>query len=143
MRSSQRYERIARLARTAENVAAQAYRRAQLETGRCAAQIADLERYRQEYLAGFAGSTASNGYDAQKLRVFVTRIEDAIAQLQSRLAHAERREAQERTVWLERRRRTSTLDDVALRAREGEFVELEKRLQREIDDRPRAAAADS
>jgi flagellar export protein FliJ len=124
-------------------VAAQAYRRAQDETARCATQIGDLERYRDEYLAGLGGAAALSGYDAQKRRVFVARIEEALDQLRARHAQAQRREAQERAVWLERRRRTNTLDDVALRARDSESAELEKRLQREIDDRPRPATVES
>lgn len=141
MRRSQRFERIAQLSRTAEQVAAEAYRRAQDESARYATQIDDLERYRNEYMRGFTDDTAFNGYHAQKLRAFVGRIEEALAQLRARHAQAQRREAQQRAAWLELRRRTNTLDDVALRAREGEVVELEKRLQREIDDRPRPAAA--
>lgn len=143
MRRSQRYERIARLSRTAEQVAAQAYRRAQDETARHATQIGELERYRDEYLQGLGTGPVRNGYEVQKLRTFVARIEEALGQLRARHAQAARREAQERAVWLERRRRTNTLDEVALRARDSEFAELEKRLQREIDDRPRPATAET
>jgi flagellar FliJ protein len=138
MKKSQRLQRIANLSHTAEQIAAQAFNRARDEVERYATQVRDLERYRDEYLRQVGGDTGVvNGYQVQKLRAFVGRIEEALAQLRARQEQAERRREQQRAVWMERRRRSNTLGEVASRAREHEQVELEKRLQREIDDRPR------
>jgi len=139
MKKSQRLQRIAHLSHTAEQIAAQAFNRARDEVERYATQVRDLERYRDEYLQQFDGGTGVvNGYHVQKLRAFVGRIEEALAQLRARQAQAELKREQERTVWIERRRRSNTLSEVATRARDHEQIEIEKRLQREIDDRPRA-----
>ena len=144
MKKSQRLQRIANLSHTAEQIALQAFNRARDEVERHATQIRDLEQYRDEYLKQFGaeGTGSVDGYHVQKLRAFVGRIEEALAQLRARQAQAERRREQERAVWMERRRRSNTLGDVALRARDHEQFELEKKLQREIDDRPRAAPGD-
>ena len=141
MKKSQRLQRIANLSLTAEQIAAQALARASDEVTRYEAQIRELERYRDEYLRQFERDHPGglDGYRAQKLRTFVGRIEEALHQLVARHAQAERRREQERAQWADRRRRATTLNDVAARARGVEEVSFEKALQREIDDRPRGA----
>jgi|LNFM01.1.fsa_nt_gb flagellar export protein FliJ len=141
MKKSARLQRIANLSQTAEQIAAQAFSRATDEVTRYEHQIRELERYRDEYLRQFERDhpDAMDGYRAQKLRAFVGRIEEALGTLLERHAQAERRREQERAVWMERRRRANTMNDVAVRARGVEDVAFEKALQREIDDRPRGA----
>ncbi len=139
MKKSQRLQRIANLSHSAEQIAAQALARASDEVARYAAQIRELERYRDEYLRQFERDHpgALDGYRAQKLRTFVGRIEEALTQLVHRHAQAERRREHERVQWADRRRRANTLTDVASRARGVEESSFEAALQREIDDRPR------
>ena len=139
MKKSQRLQRIANLSSTAETIAAQALSRVTDEVRRYEAQIGELERYRDEYLRQFERDHPErlDGYRAQKLRAFVTRIEEALHQLLERHAQAERRREQEQALWLERRRRATTLNEVASRARGTEDLAYEQALQREIDDRPR------
>lgn len=145
MKKSQRIQRIANLSATAEQVAAQALARATDDVARHAAQIRELERYRDEYLRQFERDHPGglDGYRAQKLRTFVGRIEEALGQLVQRHAQAERRREQERLAWIERKRRVTTLTEVAVRARGVEDVAFEKALQREIDDRPRGPVRDA
>lgn len=144
MKKSQRIQRIANLSATAEQIAAQALARASDEVTRHAAQIRELERYRDEYLRQFERDHPEglDGYRAQKLRSFVARIEEALTQLNERRQQAERRREQERVAWVERKRRVTTLTEVASRARGVEEIAFEKALQREIDDRPRGASRD-
>ncbi|MCC7122074.1 MAG: flagellar FliJ family protein [Gammaproteobacteria bacterium] len=139
MKKSQRLQRIANLSHTAEQVAAQTLARCSDEVARYAAQIRELEHYRDEYLRQFERDHPGglDGYRAQKLRVFVGRIDEALIQLVERHAQAERRREHERAVWADRRHRTDTLTDVATRARGVEEVNVENALQREIDDRSR------
>lgn len=143
MKKSQRLQRIANLSVTAEQVAAQAFSRARDEAERYATQIRDLERYRDDYLRQFARENTDglDGYRAQKLRAFVVRIEEALHMLLDRHAQAERRREQERANWMDRRRRTGTMNEVVTRARGTEDKQAEKALQREMDDRPRASSA--
>lgn len=145
MKKSQRLQRIANLSHSAEQIAAQALARASDEVTRYAAQIRELEHYRDEYLRQFGHDHpgALDGYRAQKLRAFVARIEEALTQLVDRHAQAERRREHERAQWADRRRRTNTLTDVASRARGVEEAGFEAALQREIDDRPRGGGGAS
>ncbi len=139
MKKSERLQRLANLSLTAKQIAAQSLARTNDELERCAAQIRDLERYRDEYLRQLAGECGErlDGYGAQRLRAFVAAIEQALAALADRERQTEARRLQERAAWLERRRRAQTLGDIAARARDGEEADFEKALQREIDDRGR------
>lgn len=138
MKKSGRVQRLADLSGTVEKLAALALSQAQAEVARLRQQALDLERYRNEYLHPLnEGSRALGGYEVQKRRLFVGRIDQALAQLQGRMRQAEVAAAKAESVWNEQRRRTQTMNDVAGRARAQEEMQAEKALQREIDDRPR------
>ena len=141
MKKSGRMQRLADLSGTVEKLAEQALAKAQAEAARLRQQALDLERYRNEYLNPLNdGSRAVGGYEVQKLRLFVARIDQALAQLQGRIRQAEAAVTKAEAVWNEQRRRTQTMNDIAGRARAVEEVQAEKVLQREIDDRPRRGA---
>ena len=138
MKKSGRVQRLADLSGTVEKLAAQVVARAQEEVARLQQQAADLERYRDEYLQPLQGSTVSLGsYEVQQRRLFVGKIDQAIAQLVTRQRQAEGTLAKAQAEWQEQQRRTQTMNDVADRARAVEANHAEKVLQREIDDRPR------
>ena len=138
MKKSGRVQRLADLSGTVEKLAAQTLAQAQAELARLRQQASDLERYRNEYLHPLKeGARPVVGYEVQKLRLFVARIDQALAQLQGRIRQAEGAVVKAESVWQEQRRRTQTMNDVAVRARAVEERRAEKVLQREIDDRPR------
>ncbi|MBI2801305.1 MAG: flagellar FliJ family protein [Gammaproteobacteria bacterium] len=139
MKRSLRLDRLARLARTTEQVAAQAQARAQQDLAHLEAQQRELRSYQAEYLKRFAGGDAAGlrGYEAQKLRVFVQRVEEAILAMEQRIAMASKRCELERAKWLAQRRRVEAQSTLVVRARAEESVVTELRLEREIDDRRR------
>jgi flagellar export protein FliJ len=139
---SQRISRIARVSMTAEQLAAQALAQARQEVARLSAQRHELQRYQSDYLRRLDGSLpdALPSYEAQKLRLFVQRIEQAIQSLDHQILLAGRRCERERQRWLGQHRRVNALDEVANRARLGEERAAEARLQREIDDRGRRSS---
>ena len=142
MKKSGRVQRLADLSGTVEKLAAQAVSQAQAELTRLQQQALDLERYRDEYLRPLKeGSRPVGGYEVQKLRVFVGKIDQALKQLRGKVGQAQAAVAQAEEVWNEQRRRTQTMNNVAERARSVEEAQAEKALQREIDDRPRQGAA--
>ena len=83
MKKSNRLQRIADLSETAEQLAAQALARASEEVERIERQLQDLESYRDEYLRPLRepGGGGLGAYQAQKLRLFVGKIEEALALL--------------------------------------------------------------
>ena len=138
MKKSGRVQRLANLSATAEQISAQALARATEEVSRLERQIGDLQGYRDEYLRPLreAGTTAVGGYQVQKLRLFVGRIEEALALIERKKKLAESNCERERAVWMEQRRRALLMNKVAQRARTEEETRAERALQREIDDRP-------
>ena len=141
MKKSGRVQRLADLSGTVEKLAAQAVAQAQAELARLQQQAMDLERYRDEYLRPLKeGAGPVGGYEVQKLRVFVGKIDQALGQLQGKVGQAQAAVMQAEEVWNEQRRRTQAMNNVADRARTAEEAQAEKALQREIDDRPRQGA---
>ena len=144
MKRSQRLARIARLSSTAELVAAQTLARAQQELAQLEIQRRELQNYQAEYLKRMEGVDGPplNAYEAQKLRVFVQRIGDAVAVMDQRIAGTAQRCARERQRWLSQRQRAETQTDLAARARVSEAARAELSLERAIDDRGAPARSD-
>ena len=139
MKRSGRLQRIADLSTTAEQLAAQAVAHAVEELERIKTQIQALGGYRDEYLRPLhvPGGEGVGAYQAQKLRLFVGKIEEAVAVLEKKRVMAERKVEHERGLWMEQKRRAIMTSKVADRARADEAVVAERNLQREIDDLPR------
>ena len=117
-----------------QRIAAQAYAAVQRELATQQNQLRSLRSYQAEYLKRLGDGGALSSYEAQKLRVFVQRIEQVIAGLDHKLRLAERRCERERLRMLGHQRRTNALEEVANRARDREARAAEERLQREIED---------
>ena len=139
MDRSKRLERLVDLSNTAERIAAQALARTNGDLKQYQVQLNELKTYRAEYQRALIGGDGVliNAYDAQTLRVFLQRIDGAIAQIENMMTAAERRSEVERQTWMERRLRADALEGVADRVRHHEQDVAEQKLQREIDDRPR------
>lgn len=139
MKRSQRMTRIARLSTTEEQIAAQTYAAAQREVTAQEAQLQSLRDYQAEYLKSLGDGASLASYEAQKLRVFVQRIDAAIMGLEQKLRGALRRCERERLQLIGHKQKVSALQGVATRARLSEVRQAENRLQHEIDDRWRAS----
>lgn len=139
MKKSGRLQRIANLSTTAEQLAVQAVARATEELDRIDTQVRALESYRDEYLRPLhePGGQGVGAYQAQKLRLFVGKIQEAMVLLAKKRVMAEHKLAQERNEWMAQKRRAIMTNKVAERARAEEEAVSERALQREIDDRPR------
>jgi flagellar export protein FliJ len=137
MKRSQRLTRIVQLSQTAEQIAAQAHAAAQREVTAREAQLRALQGYREEYLKRLAGGASLPGYDAEKLRVFLHKLEAAISGQNHQLAASRRRCERERLKVIAQKRRVNVLQEAASRARGLEARRAEARLQHEIDDLPR------
>lgn len=124
-------------------MAAQAYAIAQRDLSIQEAQVQNLRAYQREYLRRLGDGESLAGYEAQKLRVFVQRIETALAGLEQKLRGAVRRCERERVRLLASQRRISALQEVASRASGMEVRQAENRLQLEIDDTRRVSPVDA
>ena len=139
MKRSLRLGRIVRLSNVAEQRAAMAMARTESELNGLDAQRHELRQYQSEYLKRLGAGTTNTvaGYEAQKVQVFVQRIEGAIVALERKIAGLRKRLSRERQLWLDQQRRRKVVGDIAGRVRRAEVRAVESNLQREIDDRPR------
>lgn len=134
---SRRMQRIAVISRNAERAAAQTLSTAQRQLHQYHQQLGELAAYREDYRARLKSGSAApmNGFEAQKLRAFITQVDTVIDGLETKIRQATQHYERERTSWVRQLRRAKALDGVADRARKLEQNTEEARAQRESDDR--------
>lgn len=106
------------------------------------AQLDELKRYRDEYAARLRGGASLTARELGEFRVFLQKLELAIEQQGKRVEEEALRLRQSRQTWLQRHQRTSALDKVLENYRDEERKEMQRREQRESDDRGRRGKAD-
>ncbi len=142
MKKSQRMERLTQLSDLRQHLVEQAFLAAQRDVSTQEAQLVSLRAYQAEYLKRLGDGGSLPGYEAQKLRVFVQRIEKVIATLEYKLRQANQRRERERERLVVHKQRGHALGAVASRTRSLEFKQAENRLQNAIDDLPQVRQAD-
>ena len=100
-----------------------------------AQRLEELIRYREEYTRQFADGVSLPAARLQDYRVFLSRLNQAVEAQQKLLARAQQECAAQRSRWLEIHSRAQALDKVALRYRDAERDDHERREQKEADQR--------
>jgi flagellar FliJ protein len=137
MVNSKRFKPIADLARDSEREAAKALGAALQRLNDSKEQLQQLYSYREEY-AQRLQQTGQQGMSAQKLneyRHFITKVNAAI---ESQTAVVEQTQAaleEKKKFWFAKRGRSKAMDSVLDHYLEDERKQLDKREQREQDDR--------
>jgi len=137
MVKSKRFEPIANLARNSEREAATALGSALQNLDEQVEQLANLIRYQTDYNQRL-NSSASAGMNAQKLNEyieFLAKLSTAIEQQQQTIVHARQVLEEKKLFWFSKRGRSRALDSVLDRYLQDEAKQLDKREQRELDDR--------
>ena len=137
MTRAARMKRIAMMSRNNERAAAQSLSTSQQQLDAYQKQLNDLVTYREEYRASLRSKSAApmNGFEAQKLRAFITQIDSLIADLEGKIRQLSTHHEHQRDTWMKQRSRAEAMDGVADRALKQELDTEESTLQREIDDR--------
>ncbi len=137
MTRSKRLEPVHRLADDEERRLARSLATFDRRVAEAEAKLAELQQYRQEYerqfsarVEGGMGATALRDYQA-----FLARLSDAIRQQGALLERARAERELERTKWQEAATRAKAVDHVMERWRMEERQALERREQRESDER--------
>lgn len=137
MVKSKRIEPIADLARNSEREAARALGRALQQLDQQQAQLQQLFGYKAEYQRRLNDS-ASQGMNAQALneyREFIGKLSLAIEQQEQGVARARQELEKKKQFWFAKRGRSKALDAVLDRYIKHERRALEKKEQRDHDDR--------
>lgn len=137
MTRSKRLNPVLRVAEHREKDAARLLGQSQQRLQQHQARLRELISYRDEYNLKFQ-QTCSAGVDVKQLqeyRLFLSRLNDAIAQQQRVMANAERELEQARAAWLRTRTRSQALDKVRDRFIDAERQDAERREQADLDER--------
>ena len=137
MVKSKRFEPIATLARNSEREAAKVLGSALKNLDDQIEQLASLISYQADYNQRLS-SSASAGMNAQKLNEyieFLAKLSTAIERQEQTIEHAKQMLEEKKQFWFSKRGRSKALDSVLERYVQDEAKQLEKREQRDLDDR--------
>jgi len=139
MVKSKRFEPIATLARNSEREAAKVLGSALKNLDDQIEQLASLIRYQADYNQRLKSSASSSaGMNAQKLNEyieFLAKLSTAIERQEQTIEHARQILEEKKQFWFSKRGRSKALDSVLERYVQDEAKQLEKREQRDLDDR--------
>lgn len=137
MTRSKRMNPVLKVAEHREKDAARRLGQTQQRLQQQQARLRELIGYRDEYNLKFQ-QTCGAGVDVKQLqeyRLFLSRLNDAIAQQQRVIVNAEREVERARAGWLSTRTRSQALDKVRDRFIHAERQEAERREQADLDER--------
>lgn len=142
MTRSKRLNPVVKVAEHREKDAARRLGQSQQRLEQQRARLRELVGYRDEYHVKFQ-QTCGRGVDVKQLqeyRLFLARLNDAIAQQQNTVVQAEREVERCRTSWLSTRTRSQALDKVRERYQDVERQEADRREQADLDERSTQSA---
>ncbi len=136
-RGARRFQAIQRIARKKENDAAARFGQARRQRDEARQRLRELQDYRAEYLDRYAAAVAAGEAAArlQEYQVFITRLEQAIAEQQRILARRQMACEQARQTWNGEYTHSRAIGRVVERKTEEEAQDRARREQRLIDDR--------
>ena len=136
MKRSERLNTLARLAGSIERAARTRLAHANQDVSRKLNQEQQLRDYESEYSNRWiaSGRRGIEGTELQRIGAFRNSLQRAISTQEGVLAEARTNAGHAAMFWSKQRNRLNTLEDLVERARGREYLEREKRLQREIDE---------
>ncbi|MFA7388765.1 MAG: flagellar export protein FliJ [Thiohalobacteraceae bacterium] len=134
MTRSKRMQSVVEVTANREREAARRLGEAQTRAQAATQRLDELIRYREEYTRQFADNVSLPAARLQDYRVFLNRLNQAVEAQQKLLARAEQDCATQRSVWMEIHTRAKALDKVALRYRDAERSDQDRREQKETDE---------
>ncbi len=134
---SKRLRPVAEVAQRREQDAARVLKESRDTLRQYETQLENLKAYRQEYVLGFQQASVS-GMGAGRMKdylVFLSKLDDAINQLEAVMATTREDYERDRTQWVAKRARLKALDEVIARFRMEERRDEIRREQRDTDER--------
>ncbi len=137
MDNSKRFKPVVDLAHESERQAARALGIALKKLHESKEQLDQLNGYRQEYTQRLqqAGSHGMNGQQLNEYHVFMAKIDAAITSQKTTIEKMQTLLEEKKKFWFSKRGRSKALDSVLDNYLKKEQVKIEKRDQRELDDR--------
>ncbi|HEC18561.1 MAG TPA: flagellar export protein FliJ [Gammaproteobacteria bacterium] len=137
MKRSQRLEPVVKVAENREQQAAKALGEAQAALQQAQQRLAELKTYREEYVQRFHsdGATGMSAVQMGDYRLFLSKLSRAIEQQAELVEQAAARLEQQRQQWFDQRGKVKMLGNVVSRFQADERRSVERREQREQDER--------
>ncbi len=142
MTRSKRLNPVVKVAEHREKDAARLLGQSQQRLEQQQTRLRELIGYREEYHLKYQ-QTCARGLDVKQLqeyRLFLARLNDAIAQQQKTVMQAQRDVERCRSGWMRTRTRSQALDKVRERYQNVERQEAERREQADLDERSTQSA---
>ncbi len=138
MRRSKKLQPVANLAKQNERSAAKLHGSVLREQQKQENQLNELINYRNQYLNAFktAGESGLSAIQMQDYRIFLQRLDDAIQQQQQNVNNGRQNTQSSKTKWMDTRNQSKMINKVVKNRQQHENQQVEKREQREIEDRP-------
>ncbi len=138
MRSSKRLQPVANLAKQTERNAARQHGDVLREFQQQQQQLEELIKYRNQYVEQFqqAGKAGLSIVQLRDYQLFLSRLDQAIAQQRQQVQQHQAVSQQSRANWMDKRGKSKMIDKVVEGREQAEQQSLEKREQRELEDRP-------
>lgn len=138
MARSKKLQPVADLAKQNENTAARNHGSVLRELQQHENQLNELLNYREQYLTALqtAGQTGLSAIQLQDYRLFLKRLDDAIKQQQQNVNNERQNCESSQNQWMDKRNRSKMINKVVKNRKKVEDQDLDKREQREQDDRP-------
>ncbi len=137
MKRSKRLKPVVQVAESREQQAARALGAAQARLAQARQQLAELQRYRDDYRQGFqqAGATGMGAARLADYQQFLHKLGQAIEQQTQQVAQATREAEAKRALWFASRGKVRMLDTVVARYQAIEEQQASRQEQREQDER--------
>lgn len=138
MTRTTRLQPIAKITRQEERNAARLHGETVQQAEQQQKQLDELITYRNQYLKGFQAAVKSGlaAVQMQDYRLFIKRLDEAILQQQQCVTNGQQQCATSQSKWADKRNRSKMINKVVEKSEQAEHDELEKREQRELEDRP-------
>ncbi len=138
MNSSTKLQPVAKIRKQQERNAARIHGDTMRQAEQQQKQLNELITYRNQYLKAFQ-SAAESGLSAvqmQDYRLFINRLDVAIEQQRQSVSNGQKKCEISQEKWIDKRSKSKMIDKVIENRKQTENKVVEKREQRELDNRP-------
>ena len=133
-----RLQPVAKVSKQQERNAARAHGETIAQAEQQQKQLNELIAYRNQYLKAFqaAGESGLSAIQMCDYRIFIKRLDEAIMQQQQHVMNGQQKCEISQDRWMDKRSRSKMINKVVENRKQAENKKMEKREQRELEDRP-------
>jgi flagellar FliJ protein len=138
MKQSTKLQPIANIRKQQEENAGRLHGEAIREAEQQQSQLDELMKYRAEYINGFesVGKSGLSAIQAQEYRLFINRLDEAIAQQKLFVENGKSRCEASQQEWLDKRSKSKIINKVVEKRQHAERLQKVMSEQKELEDRP-------